>query len=259
MSSPSDSVAREATVVLEPGCRVIADLHLDPGGDDRLDQFCAWCADLQDCPRLIVLGDLFDVWVGPAQADLAGSARVLRALADLNRRACRIDVVPGNRDFLMGERFERESGAVLRLDGFVGAWAGAGSHELALFIHGDELCTLDLPYQRMKRVLRSRPMKLIAPRLPLPVARWAAGRLRKRSKTAVAQKRPETTEIQESACRELALESGASTVICGHAHLWRDQQLPAGPRWIVLDAWGGARDVLIGTQNRDWSAVNSRS
>jgi UDP-2,3-diacylglucosamine pyrophosphatase LpxH len=50
--------------------------------------------------------------------------------------------------------------------------------------------------------------------------------------------------MQESACRELAAQHRARTVVCGHAHRYRDETLADGTRWIVLDAFGGAKDVL---------------
>lgn len=239
-----------AALVLEPGTRVIGDLHLDPIGEARIAAFAAWCAALRDCPRLIILGDLFDVWVGPAQARLEGSRAVLEALAQLAARGVELEVVPGNRDFLMGPDFERAAGARLWPGGFAAQWPAGG--ERVLFVHGDELCTLDLPYQRMKRVLRSGPARFLAPRLPLAFARWAAARLRKRSRLAVARKRPEATEIQASACRALAAAARGSTLVCGHAHQFRDERLPDGPRWIVLDAWGGRRDVLRADSGGEW-------
>ena len=47
--------------------------------------------------------------------------------------------------------------------------------------------------------------------------------------------------MQADAVRALA-SPGAGTVVCGHAHRPGDE-IPPGPRWIVLDAWGGSRPL----------------
>jgi len=224
---------------LASGSLVICDLHLDPVGGTVLDDFVAWLEALE-VPTLVILGDLFDVWVGPSQGRLAGSARVLEALRDLAARGTAIEIIPGNRDFLMGPDFEGRTGARIHPTGFVGRCA----HERVLFVHGDELCTEDHAYQRMKRILRSSPMRWIALHLPLSVARWAAGRIRGASQRSVPLKPSAEKAMQPAACSALARAFSASTLVCGHAHVFRDEELAGGPRWIVLDGWGGARDAL---------------
>ena len=233
---------REEPVELEPKCLALADLHLHPEEDPRLDGFLAWLDSLEGVPRLIVLGDLFDVWVGPAQARQRASGRVVEALARLAGRGTKVEIVPGNRDFLLDASFERRTGARLWPDGMLGRTA-EGTR--VLFVHGDELCTRDLAYQRMKRVLRSTPARALSRLLPLAVARWAAGRLRARSIAAVAAKPSEEKSMQREAVRALAAAREADVLVCGHAHCFRDERLEGGPRWIVLDAWGGEHDRFV--------------
>src|SRR5690606_33594178 len=45
--------------------------------------------------------------------------------------------------------------------------------------------------------------------------------------------------------RELCILRRASVLVTGHAHDARDTALADGPRWIVLDAFGGARDAFV--------------
>ncbi len=235
-------VMPEGAVELGAGSLVLADLHLHPDHEPRLRAFLDWLSSLSAVPHLVILGDLFDVWVGPAQARQSASAEVLAALAGLSARGTRIEIVPGNRDFLLDESFERRTGARLWPRGLLATTPARSS---VLLIHGDELCTRDHAYQRMKRVLRSRPLRSLSRGLPLSVARWAASRLRAKSVRAVAQKPTEAKSMQAEAVRALALAHDAEILVCGHAHHFRDQQLDGGPRWIVLDAWGGERDLLI--------------
>lgn len=227
---------------LPSGTWVVADLHLDPAGGADVERFGTWIDRLEGVPALVVLGDLFDVWVGPAQARLAGAARALEALARLTARGTALALVPGNRDFLLGDDFERACGGEVHARGFVGRLPGTGQR--VLLLHGDELCTRDRGYQRLKRVLRSAPVRWLAPRLPLAVARRAARGLRGASERAVPRKPDPEKALQPEAVRALAAAERAATLVCGHAHRFRDEVLPDGPRWLVLDAFGGPRDAL---------------
>lgn len=240
-------------MALEPGACVIADLHLDvgPSGAEPR-EFLEFLARARGRPRLVILGDLFDAWIGPAQMELAAARRVVEALRALVDSGTALEIVHGNRDFLLERRFEAASGARVHPHGFVAELEGGAR---ALFVHGDEFCTLDRGYQRLKRVLRSRPMLWAAPRLPRALALGVARRLRRASVSALAVKPSEEKQQQRAAVGQWAAASGCSVVVCGHAHELRDESVgaPGGvaARWIVLDAFGGRRDLLeVGSGGR---------
>lgn len=237
-------------VDLAPGTLVIGDLHLDLVEAGRVEAFRGWLERARGAPRLVVLGDLFEYWIGPAHAGTPGGRAVLAALAAFAAGGRALDVIPGNRDFLLDGAFERASGATLRPRGLVGRTAAG---ERVLFVHGDELCTLDRRYQRLRRVLRSRPLRALAPRLPRPVLDGLARRLRRASRRAVAQKPRAETEQQPAACRALADAASAQVLVCGHAHRFRDERLDGGPRWLVVDAFGGGRDTLELGARGEWA------
>lgn len=263
-------------VPLEEGTLVIADLHLDVTSPELVAPFARWLDDLARVPRLLILGDLFDVWVGPAQAHLDGAAVVLDAMRRLTERGTAIELVPGNRDFLLGRSFEERTGARLHADGFAGAVIGAvragADSDLAgadvaeghaadgeaadggaaegrttrriLFVHGDTLCTLDRGYLRLRRVLRSRAVRWLSRRMPLPIGMRVARRLRRASVKALAAKRPEEKSIQRDAVVATARAAACGMLVCGHAHEFRDERLAQDVRFVVVGAFGGARDVL---------------
>lgn len=246
-------------VSLARGSLVIADLHLDAAEIASCKLFTDWLQGLEPVPSLAILGDLFDVWVGPAQGRMPGAALVLDTLAALVQRGTSVLVVPGNRDFLLDASFEARTGATIQREGFVGLVGDPAHPSRALFIHGDTLCTLDHGYQRLRKSLHSAPMQWLAPRLPLWMGTKIAKRLRRASVNAIAQKLPEEKSVQESAVRALAAEHEAGVVVCGHAHAFRDVALDHGPRWIVLDAFGGEHDLArIGENGAitcEWSGV----
>ena len=236
---PPAAFGRLAEVALAPGALAIADLHLDAARADSVARFTGFLAAIRGAPALLVLGDLFDVWVGPAEERLPGARLVLEALAAFARDGASVHVVPGNRDFLLDAGFERASGARLHPEGFVALAGGAR----VLCVHGDTLCTRDAGYLRLRRVLRSAPVRALGPRLPLWLSSAIARRMRRASVSVIAKKLPDEKSLQRAAAELLARHHSASTVLCGHAHAFRDEPLASGARWIVLDAFGGARDV----------------
>ncbi|MDA0948805.1 MAG: hypothetical protein O2799_09795, partial [Planctomycetota bacterium] len=191
---------------------VFGDLHLDPAGGAEVEAFCAWLGSV-DSPRLVILGDLFEAWFGPRTASLPGARKVLASLLAATARGIAVEVIPGNRDFLLGAGFEARTGATLH--------AGGRTLEVAsqrtLILHGDELCTRDRGYLRLRSVLRSPLVVRLAALLP----RWAgaavAARLRRASVQAVAAKPAEEKAMQPEAAVAAAQRAGAGLLIVGHA------------------------------------------
>ncbi len=230
------------SIELPAGTLVISDLHLDAASAGGHAAFLDFLRAARGRPTLLILGDLFDAWVGPAHSRLPGAEVVIRALRDASDGGTSIWLVHGNRDFLLDDRFSRATGVRLCPNGMLASGVGVGR---ALFLHGDELCTLDRSYQRLKRIVRSAPARWLAPRLPDALSLGLARRLRGASKAALARK-PAATKRQQAGEVELrAAAAGASVLICGHAHEFRDERLPSQVRWMVLDAFGGPRDLIV--------------
>jgi UDP-2,3-diacylglucosamine hydrolase len=205
---------------------------------------------MEGVPRgeaLWILGDLFEYWIGsPSLAD-EGVTPVLQALRDRTRNGDFIGLIPGNRDFLIDAEFEAQTGVSVFpegaiLDGPEGPW---------LLVHGDEFCTLDLGYQRMRRVLRSKPFRFWVRHQPAFLSRAMARKLRRASKRSVPAKDPAEMAMQPDEVLRRAAAAGAGSVLCGHAHRFSDEPVPVSSsdgssvRFMVLDAFGhGDRDVL---------------
>lgn len=232
-------------LILKSGAAAITDLHLAPLGDERTRAFCLWADALSDVPQLLILGDFFDTWVGPKQAEISGSSEILAALRRLVERGTEVHVIPGNRDALLDTSFEEASAARLHPEGFVGILPGGAR---VAFVHGDSLCTLDRGYQRLRKVWRRAPVRFTSRHAPLWFARWVGSRLRRASESRKPFKLVEEKSIQAAAVEALAGASSSEMVVCGHAHVSRDQFGPGGepPRWIVVGAWReDVRDGLL--------------
>lgn len=251
---PAGSVPAGPVLDLAVGTVVIADLHLAPLGDARTAAFERDCAALAGVPRLVILGDLFDVWVGRRQERLEGAVRVRDALAALTRSGTEVDLVPGNRDALLDRHFAESCGASFHREGFVGRTPDG---RRSACVHGDALCTQDHGYQRLRRTLRSPFVRALARWVPLAVARRIGARVRAESEARKPGKLGHEKSIRTAAVVELATRVDASVVVCGHAHVHRDDDLD-GVRWIVVGAWReGACDRL--SVRRDGSIAITQS
>lgn len=121
----------------------IADLHLcveEPAITAGFLRFLA--GEARKADALYILGDLFEAWIGdddpnPLHHQMAAA---IKAVSD-SGVPCYF--IHGNRDFLLGKRFARESGMTLLPEEKVLELYG----RRVLIMHGDTLCTDDAGYQ----------------------------------------------------------------------------------------------------------------
>jgi UDP-2,3-diacylglucosamine hydrolase len=225
---------------LPDGSLAIGDCHLDVEGQGADPApFLAFLRAIQGVPVLLLLGDLFETWLGRHSLARPRAREVCAELARLSRFGTRLELLHGNRDFLLGSDFARATGAQVRPRGVV----GKGPQRRVLFLHGDELCTLDLGYQRLKRVLRSAAVGAFARSLPAAPARGLGRMLRGRARASLEHKPAAKIEQQAQEAWTLLQRSDCQLLVCGHAHRFREERGPLGARWLVLDAFGGARDL----------------
>jgi len=194
---------------------LISDLHLRPEEADKLAALDRLLAALPDDGVLVVLGDLFDAWVGYKQARVPGWREILERFAALPERGIRCFYLWGNRDYQLDAHFEREvQGKVvpggLRLRRHSGA--------TLLCLHGDELCQNDTSYQRAKRRLRSWPLRFLGHHLPISLGLRAASRARSRSTEVVSGTSQEALRPSRRALAAVA-ETGTSRLLFGHIHV----------------------------------------
>lgn len=215
-----------------------SDFHLKPEQPEGIALFCAFVRDVvRGAERFYVLGDLFETWVGRSNLKVAGYEPVFEALADVARAGTEVVLFHGNRDFLLGATEAARAGG--RVVGEELAVELYGRRYLLL--HGDSLCTLDVGYQRSKRVLRSPLTRFLAVVLPYAAAHKIAFGLRRTSKRTTAAKSVETMELTREGVAARFRESYAA-LVCGHVHRpgLRDYGAPGRPLPVyVLGDWHG--------------------
>jgi UDP-2,3-diacylglucosamine hydrolase len=130
----------------------ISDLHLD----DRRPESTTWFLKfLQDeaveAAALYILGDLFEYWLGDDVKTPCGE-QVAEALSRLNDLGVPVYFQHGNRDFLIRESYAKQAGMTLLPEELVVDLYG----EDVLLMHGDSMCTDDIPYQQFRSLVRDK-------------------------------------------------------------------------------------------------------
>lgn len=211
---------------------LISDLHLH---EQRPDITRAFFRFLQEtavgAEALYILGDFFEVWVGD-DAMTGFHHEVASALRQLTATGCKVYLMHGNRDFLLGREFCRLAGCELLRDPALLTCNG----ENILLMHGDSLCTDDRDYQRMKRILRNPLSLFILHHLPLKTRQKLAGGLRAQSRSRTRMKASEITDVNPGAVLQAMRRHSVRTLIHGHTHRPAVHELPEGQR-IVLGDW----------------------
>lgn len=215
---------------------LISDLHLE---EERPDITRAFLHFLQTRARqaeaLYILGDFFEVWIGddgmsPFQHSIA------RALRELSDTGTRIFLMHGNRDFLIGRAFCREAGCTLLKDPSIVRFNG----EPVLLMHGDSLCTLDVGYMKLRRLLRNPLSLFILRNLPLSTRHKLARKLRNESRAQTSMKAREIIDVTPAEVPRIMAKHGVRTLIHGHTHRPAVHELDVSgqpARRIVLGDW----------------------
>ncbi len=219
----------------------VSDVHLSSEDEAKRQgflDFLKYCR--ENTPTLYILGDLFDLWMGPTQIKTTGYADVADALGELARAGVNVGIVPGNRDFQLDSQFEKEVGVsvlpdsvIIRLD-----------EQNVLLTHGDILCTRDAAYVMYRALSRTRPVMKLYRSLPPRLSKFLAMGIRNHSSRTVGRKPDKTLAlVDEQLLRRFKL--GIDVIICGHVHSPKHEQYKLNGRTHHLYVLG------------DWSAKGS--
>ncbi len=193
----------------------ISDLHLSTQRPALVAAFHEFVrGPARGAAALYILGDLFDLWLGDDQLRDPLASGVAAALADLAQSGTAIYLQRGNRDFLLGERFARASGATLLDDAVVHQLHGTPT----LIMHGDQLCTDDVGYQRFRAWWQDPVHRRRFLALPLFARRGIGAALQSRSRKAMANKPEEIMDVNADAVAAALRERGVTRLIHGHTH-----------------------------------------
>ncbi len=222
----------------------IADLHLSAEEPETVERFIRFLnEEAGEHKTLYILGDLFELWLGDTLPS-SGSEPVLEALRTVTDGGTDIYVQHGNRDFLLGSGFEKQSGCKLIADPYL---IGLDGRRI-LLTHGDQLCTGDLSYQKYRKLIRNPLVRWTLLHLPSTVRVAIGDKLRRRSNYDKGNKTSAIMDVTEDKVRETMREWNTRLLIHGHTHrpaLHNFELDGKSAERMVLGDWESADNTII--------------
>jgi len=214
----------------------IADLHLHTEEPAITAGFLRFLrGEARSADALYILGDLFEAWIGDDSPEPLNReiAKEIKALVDSGVPCF---FIHGNRDFLLGKRFARESGMTLLPEEKCLDLYG----RKVLIMHGDTLCTDDTGYLAFRAKVHQPWLQTLFLALPLFIRRRIAAKMRDDSKNANSHKSMEIMDVNAHAVVEVMEKHQVQWLIHGHTHRPAVHELTANgnPAFrVVLGAW----------------------
>ncbi len=214
----------------------IADLHLQTEEPAITAGFLRFLAgEARQADALYILGDLFEAWIGDDDPNPLHQ-QIASAIKSLVESGVPCYFIHGNRDFLLGKRFARQSGMQLLpetqvLDLY---------NRKILIMHGDTLCTDDAGYQAFRKKVHTPWIQTLFLALPLFIRRRVAAKMRAGSKAANSSKSQAIMDVNPQAVIDAMEKYRVQWLIHGHTHRPAVHELTANnaPAYrAVLGAW----------------------
>jgi len=225
----------------------IADIHLDERHPALIEAFQTFLTRrVKYSAGLYILGDLFEFWHGDDDNNPA-YLEILSSLKNITSNGVPIYFIRGNRDFLIGKGFAQQTGCQLLDDEIV-----INLNKInILLMHGDNLCTDDLAYQKWKK-WRLKPHNQYIQKfylmLPLFVRRFISRQVRQKSRQETQKKPREIMDVSQQTVEEIMQKYQVTYLIHGHTHRPNHHKFKLNQdvaHRFVLDAWYERGNALI--------------
>ncbi len=209
---------------------IISDLHLTNVEGDKVNFFNTFCeTHASKADQLFILGDLFNTWLGD-DVSVTSHKVIISSLKKLTEKT-KVFVMVGNRDFLLSHNFETETGCKLINE----PYELEHNSKKFLLIHGDSLCTDDINYQKLKKVLRSPVIQYIFLHLPRNIRLKLTGQIRRKSIKAQSYKAIKIMDVNQNATDLLMSKYPGYDLIHGHTHRQKTHVMKKYTRYVLGD------------------------
>lgn len=231
---------------MEPPVVVVGDVHLCVEEPEVTERFLAWVDSLAGrCNTLVLLGDIFDLWVGKPQQEDPLPRAVIPHLGKLVGAGTRITFMPGNRDLI----FRGVDGVDIEVwpDPVRTSWG----ERRVVMTHGDQLCTADHGYQAMRRFFYGPGGHALDIALPYRAKRWLGDGMRGLSMRETGKKTTSTMDIDYGEALRWLEAYEADTLVAGHVHTGVHHVHAGPPRRevLVLKDWERGGGVVAFDQD----------
>jgi UDP-2,3-diacylglucosamine hydrolase len=222
----------------------ISDLHLTPSRTDITECFIRFMREeAAKADALYVLGDLFEFWIGDDD-NSRFSRSIKNEFKALTDSGVPCYFIHGNRDFLVGKRFSKETGVVLLDEVAVIDLYGTK----AVVLHGDTLCTDDHSYQAYRKKVHQPWLQWIFNRMPMFIKKKIVAKVQQDIGQDKQKKSLEIMDVNQSEVENVLSQTKTSIMIHGHTHrpnVHRINALGKKKTRIVLGDWYEQGSVLV--------------
>jgi len=217
----------------------VGDVHLDRDDPD-LAPFVSYLGALgRTSGRIVLMGDLFNLWLADPRLELPHHRAVVEELRRLRRAGVEIHYLEGNRDYRVGRSHLGTTFDTVSDEGLVEAWSG----RRVWAAHGDLVNRHDGQYRLWRRVSRSSPVWAVFSSIPEKRRFALAERIERRMRSTNTGMKRAFPEDQVRAYSREYLRDGVDAVVLGHFHDEHELSLDGG-RVLVVPAWKESRRHL---------------
>lgn len=224
-----------------------SDLHIVNPDDDRARAFEKALDQLlkdENLTHLFLVGDIFDLWVGPHEYFSKRFKKIVERISELVRQGVAVHYFEGNHD-LHVESFWRTHGVKVH--------AGPKYFDLGNQIvrveHGDLINPEDTGYLALRGFLRSTPLTWLAHKLPSVAVKAIGERASKASRgyTSNAKALPEEKirQMIRTHAQKVWREKRFDILVSGHVHVRDDHSLAIQGNQKGKD--GSLRSINLGS------------
>lgn len=221
----------------------VSDAHIE-GDPDEIQDFLTFLNYLKGSTQtLYILGDLFNLWLGPKKMVLPYQEPIIRGLQQLATSGVTLKYVEGNRDYYLSESYLGSPFTEIN-SSFLEEQIGGKRFYLS---HGDMLNDRDKLYRFWRNLSRNRILykgfTLLPPSWGLSLAHYLEKKFRKTN-------RKHKSYFPMERCREYAqslFNQGYDGIILGHFHIEKVLSLDKGDTrklLYILPDWKTQRRFL---------------
>lgn len=209
----------------------VSDLHLCQALPKTYEAFAQHLLH-SSAAAVFILGDLFEAWVGDDMGLRGFERQCVELLAHVSLRK-QLAFMVGNRDFLVGNAFLKQTGCWALPDPTVmEAWG-----QRTVLSHGDAWCLSDLPYQAFRSQVRAASWQSEFLARPLGERLQIAADIRSASKGRRQFDGAADADVDPATALACLRQAGATTLVHGHTHRPGDNVLAPGLHRRVLSDW----------------------
>ena len=192
----------------------ISDLHISETQPEIANQFIDFLENhAQDCDALYILGDLFEYWIGDDNPN-PYYKNIILYLNKYTNNGTPTYFMHGNRDFLIGEKFSKDTGIEILQDPSIIKI----NEERVLISHGDIFCTDDHEYQATRKLTRDPKWQTMMLGKSIAEREKFALEARIKSKKYTKYLPEDITDINQNEIIKTFKNNNINKILHGHTH-----------------------------------------